>query len=220
MEVKIAEDWKQLLAPEFEKDYFRTLVEFVRSEYASQTIYPKAKNIFGAFEACRFADLKAVIIGQDPYHGPGQANGLCFSVNDGVQFPPSLQNIFKEISSDLDCPLPRSGNLERWAQQGVLMLNSVLTVRASQAASHQGRGWEQFTDAVVAAIAREKTGVVYFLWGAYAQRKAAVADRSQNCILESVHPSPLSAHRGFLGCRHFSKANEYLARTGKSPIAW
>lgn len=220
MDVKIAEDWKRLLVPEFEKEYFRNLTDFVKQEYSTTSIYPRGKNIFRAFDECPFENLKVVIIGQDPYHGPGQANGLCFSVNDGVTFPPSLQNIFKELSDDLGRPVPRSGDLDRWAKQGVLMLNSVLTVRANLAASHQGRGWEQFTDAVVHAIAREKEGVVYLLWGSYAQRKAAFVDRTRNCILESVHPSPLSAYRGFFGCKHFSKANEYLISTGKTPIEW
>ena len=220
MNVNIAEDWKKLLAPEFEKPYFAELVDFVRREYASTRIYPKGKNIFRAFDQCPVDNLKAVIIGQDPYHGEGQANGLCFSVTKGTQFPPSLQNIFKEISTDLSCPIPQDGELERWARQGVLLLNAVLTVRAGVAASHQGHGWEQFTDAVVSAIAREKDGMVYLLWGSYAQRKGAMIDRTRNCVLETVHPSPLSAHRGFFGCRHFSKANEYLKSTGKEPIEW
>ena len=220
MDVKIAEDWKARLAPEFEKDYFKNLTDFVRHEYKTTTVYPQGKNIFRAFDACPFDNLKVVIIGQDPYHGPGQANGLCFSVNDGVPFPPSLQNIFKEINSDLGQPIPQSGDLERWAKQGVLLLNSVLTVRAHQAASHQGKGWETFTDAVVHRIAQEKSGVVYLLWGAYAQKKAGFVDRWQNCVLETVHPSPLSAHRGFMGCQHFSRANEYLVSQGKEPIQW
>ena len=220
MDVKIAESWKERLAPEFEKEYFKNLTDFVRHEYQTTTVYPRAKNIFRAFDECSFDNLKVVIIGQDPYHGPGQANGLCFSVNDGVPFPPSLQNIFKEISADLGQPMPASGNLDRWAEQGVLLLNAVLTVRAHQAASHQGKGWETFTDAVVHTIAREKEGVVYLLWGAYAQRKAGFVDRGRNCVLETVHPSPLSAHRGFFGCKHFSKANEYLILQGKEPIRW
>ena len=220
MNVRIAEDWKAILADEFEKPYFATLTDFVRAEYASGEIFPMGKNIFRAFDKCPFDELKVVIIGQDPYHGVGQANGLCFSVNDGVPFPPSLQNIFKEVNSDTGAPIPVSGNLDRWAKQGVLLLNSVLTVRAHQAASHAGRGWEQFTDAVVRAIAERKSGVVYMLWGSYAQRKGAIADPAKNLILKSVHPSPLSSYRGFFGCRHFSQANHYLRSIGKSEIIW
>lgn len=220
MNVRIAEDWKAILAEEFEKPYFATLTDFVRAEYASGEIFPMGKNIFRAFDKCPFDELKVVIIGQDPYHGVGQANGLCFSVNDGVPFPPSLQNILKEVNSDTGAPIPASGNLDRWAEQGVLLLNSVLTVRAHQAASHAGRGWEQFTDAVVRAIAERKSGVVYMLWGSYAQRKGAIADPAKNLILKSVHPSPLSSYRGFFGCRHFSQANHYLRSIGKSEIIW
>ena len=220
MDVRIADDWKQLLAAEFGADYFASLTEFVREEYRSRTIYPRGANIFRAFDKCSVDNLKVVIIGQDPYHGPGQANGLCFSVGDGVQFPPSLVNIFKEIESDLGIPIPASGNLDRWAEQGVLLLNSVLTVRAGVAASHAGRGWERFTDAVVKAVATHKQGVVYMLWGSYAQKKAAEVDPSRNLVLKAVHPSPLSAYRGFFGCRHFSKANEYLLNTGQTPIQW
>ena len=220
MNVRIAEDWKAILADEFEKPYFATLTDFVRAEYASGEIFPMGKNIFRAFDKCPFDELKVVIIGQDPYHGVGQANGLCFSVNDGVPFPPSLQNIFKEVNSDTGAPIPVSGNLDRWAEQGVLLLNSVLTVRAHQAASHAGRGWEQFTDAVVRAIAERKSGLVYMLWGSYAQRKGAIADPAKNLILKSVHPSPLSSYRGFFGCRHFSQANHYLRSIGKSEIIW
>jgi uracil-DNA glycosylase len=195
-------------------------VEFVRSEYASTTIYPKGGNIFRAFDKCPVDKLKVVIIGQDPYHGEGQANGLCFSVAQGVPFPPSLQNIFKEVNSDTGAAIPTSGELDRWAEQGVLLLNSVLTVRAHQAASHAGRGWEQFTDAVVRAIAQNKSGIVYMLWGSYAQKKGAIASAASNLILKSVHPSPLSSYRGFFGCRHFSKANQYLVEQGKEPIVW
>ena len=220
MDVRIADDWKALLADEFDKPYFRSLVEFVRSEYASTTIYPKGGNIFRAFDKCRVDKLKVVIIGQDPYHGEGQANGLCFSVAQGVPFPPSLQNIFKEVNSDTGAAIPTSGELDRWAEQGVLLLNSVLTVRAHQAASHAGRGWEQFTDAVVRAIAQNKSGIVYMLWGSYAQKKGAIASAASNLILKSVHPSPLSSYRGFFGCRHFSKANQYLVEQGKEPIVW
>ncbi len=220
MNVRIAEDWKQVLQPEFEKPYFEQLVEFVREEYASQQVFPQGGNIFRAFDKCPLDNLKVVIIGQDPYHGEGQANGLCFSVNDGVPFPPSLQNIFKEVSSDMGVPIPQSGNLDRWAEQGVLLLNAVLTVRAHEAASHAGRGWEKFTDAVVRAIAEKKQGVVYMLWGSYAQKKGAIADPSKNLILKAVHPSPLSVYRGFFGSRHFSQANAYLQSIGKEPIVW
>ena len=220
MNVRIAEDWKQILAEEFEKPYFKSLVEFVRAEYASGVVYPKGSNIFRAFDKCPFESLKVVIIGQDPYHGEGQANGLCFSVGEGVPFPPSLQNIFKEVQSDIGTPIPTSGELDRWAEQGVLLLNSVLTVRAHQAASHAGCGWEQFTDAVVRAIAERKSGVVYMLWGSYAQKKGAIANPANNLILKSVHPSPLSSYRGFFGCRHFSQANQYLTNIGKQPIIW
>ena len=220
MDVRIAEDWKQILSEEFNKPYFEQLTDFVRAEYASGEVFPKGRDIFRAFDKCPFESLKVVIIGQDPYHGVGQANGLCFSVGDGVPFPPSLQNIFKEVNTDTGAPIPASGNLDRWAEQGVLLLNAVLTVRAHQAASHAGRGWEQFTDAVVRAIATRKQGVVYMLWGSYAQKKGAIADPNNNLILKSVHPSPLSSYRGFFGCRHFSRANEYLASIGKNQIVW
>ena len=220
MNVRIAPDWGRMLAPEFDKPYFADLVSFVRAEYARQQIFPRGGDIFRAFDKCPFDSLKVVIIGQDPYHGPGQANGLCFSVNDGVDFPPSLKNIFAEVHSDTGAPIPSSGNLDRWAEQGVLLLNSVLTVRAHQAASHAGRGWEQFTDAVVRTIAEHRDGIVYMLWGSYAQRKGAIADPSRNCILKAVHPSPLSVYRGFFGCRHFSRANDYLKSIGKEPIVW
>ena len=220
MEVKIAQDWKDILAPEFEKPYFEELTQFVKEEYAAHRVYPRGSNIFRAFDKCPFERLKVVIIGQDPYHGPGQAHGLCFSVADGVPFPPSLQNIFKEVHADTGAEIPLSGNLDRWAEQGVLLLNAVLTVREHEAASHAGRGWETFTDAVVRAVAERKEGVVYMLWGSYAQRKGAIADPSRNLILKAVHPSPLSAYRGFLGCRHFSQANAYLEGLGKEPILW
>ena len=226
MDVKLPPAWKELLAPEFEKPYFRTLTDFVRAEYVaaakgeSPPVYPAARNIFRSFEKCGLDDLKVVIIGQDPYHGPGQAGGLCFSVNDGVPFPPSLRNIFKEIHDDLGTPVPATGNLDRWAEQGVLLLNASLTVREGQANSHSDRGWQTFTDAVVGALGEVKQGVVYMLWGAFAQRKGERLDSAQNCILKAAHPSPLSAHNGFFGCRHFSKANEYLVQTGKTPIVW
>ena len=220
MDVKISESWKSLLQAEFDKSYFEELTRFVKAEYAQGSVFPAGRNIFRAFDKCPFEKLKVVIIGQDPYHGVGQANGLCFSVDDGVQYPPSLQNIFKEIQDDIGTPIPQSGNLDRWAEQGVLLLNAVLTVRAHQAASHAGRGWEQFTDAVVRTIAERKEGVVYMLWGNYAQRKGQIADPERNLILKSVHPSPLSVYRGFFGCKHFSKANDYLIKSGKEPIVW
>ena len=220
MDVKIAADWKSLLQEEFDKPYFEQLTNFVREEYAAGTIYPAGRNIFRAFDKCPVDSLKVVVIGQDPYHGPGQANGLCFSVNDGIPFPPSLQNIFKEINDDIGTPIPQSGNLDRWAEQGVLLLNSVLTVKAHLATSHAGRGWEQFTDAVVRTIAERKDGIVYMLWGNYAQRKGSIADPRRNLILKSVHPSPLSVYRGFFGCKHFSQANAYLQSIGKQPIVW
>ena len=220
MEVKIAADWKALLQEEFDKPYFEELIRFVKEEYATRRIYPRGSNIFRAFDKCPFDRLKVVIIGQDPYHGPNQAHGLCFSVADGVPHPPSLQNIFKEVAADIGTPSPASGNLDRWAEQGVLLLNAVLTVREHEAASHAGRGWERFTDAVVRAISERKQGVVYLLWGSYAQKKGAIADPARNCILKAVHPSPLSAYRGFLGCKHFSQANDYLLSTGQTPINW
>lgn len=220
MSVKIEPSWNERLRDEFAAPYFKQLVDFVHAEYRQGVCYPPGRQIFNAFNLCPFDKVKVVILGQDPYHEEGQAEGLCFSVADGVAFPPSLQNIFKEIADDLGRPVPASGSLRRWAEQGVLLLNSVLTVRAHEAASHGGRGWEQFTDAVVRAIAERKDGVVYMLWGSYAQRKGAIADPSRNLILKSVHPSPLSAYRGFFGSRHFSQANAYLASHGKEPIAW
>ncbi|MBO5697520.1 MAG: uracil-DNA glycosylase [Alistipes sp.] len=219
-DVRIAEDWKSVLKEEFTKPYFDELVEFVKAEYASTTVFPAGRNIFRAFDKCPLDRLKVVIIGQDPYHGEGQANGLCFSVSEGVPFPPSLQNILKEVHDDTGAEMPSSGELDRWAEQGVLLLNAVLTVRAHEAASHAGRGWERFTDAVVRAIAERKEGVVYMLWGNYAQKKGAIADPERNLILRAVHPSPLSAYRGFFGCRHFSMANDYLVKQGKEPINW
>jgi len=220
MEVKIEESWKQLLSAEFEKEYFVQLANFVKSEYKQHAVYPPAKNIFSAFDYCKFHDLKVVILGQDPYHGPGQANGLCFSVNDGIQKPPSLQNIFKELKSDIGKEIPVGGNLAGWAQQGVLLLNATLTVRANQAGSHQKKGWELFTDAVIQKISESKVGIVFILWGAYAQSKGTVIDQSRHLLLKSAHPSPLSAHNGFFGNKHFSKTNEYLAKKGLSPIIW
>ena len=219
-DVRIAEDWKAILAEEFSKPYFDELVGFVKQEYSSGVVFPEPRNIFRAFDKCPFDRLKVVIIGQDPYHGEGQANGLCFSVGEGVAFPPSLQNILKEVADDVGSPIPVSGELDRWAEQGVLLLNAVLTVRAHEAASHAGRGWERFTDAVVRAIAERKEGVVYMLWGNYAQKKGSIADKQRNLILRAVHPSPLSAYRGFFGCKHFSAANRYLLSMGKEPIVW
>ena len=220
MDVRIAEPWKELLKDEFEKDYFAELVRFVKQEYAHHTVYPAGKNVFRAFDMCAPADIKVVIIGQDPYHGPSQANGLCFSVNDGIEFPPSLRNIFEEIHNEMGTSVPSTGNLDRWAQQGVLLLNSVLTVRASSPTSHANKGWEQFTDAVINAVNSNFSKIVYMLWGSYAQKKGAVIDPFINCILKTVHPSPLSAYRGFMGCGHFVKANEYLESVGKTPINW
>ena len=217
---KLAREWRELLGEEFEKEYFQELVSFVDSEYDQHTIYPKRSNIFRAFDKCMPRDVKVVIIGQDPYHGAGQANGLCFSVEDGVSLPPSLRNIFKEINSDMNTPISVSGDLDRWADQGVMLLNSVLTVREGSAASHAGKGWEKFTDAVIRKIAQNSSNIVYVLWGAYAQKKVTFVDAAENCILKSVHPSPLSSYRGFFGCKHFSKANEYLQFNGKSPIVW
>ena len=219
MNVQIEESW-QHLAPEFEKDYFVRLTNFVRQEYQTTTVYPPGRLIFNAFNLCPFDQVKVVIIGQDPYHGPGQAHGLCFSVNDGVPFPPSLQNIFKEIQSDLGTPIPTTGNLTRWANQGVLMLNATLTVRAHQAASHQRQGWEEFTDAAIRALAEERENLVFILWGAYAQKKGAFIDRNKHLVLASAHPSPLSAYNGFFGNKHFSRANEYLIAHGQQPIQW
>lgn len=209
-----------LLATEGEKPYFRQLQAFIDQEYASTTIYPPRSMIYRALELCPLDRVKVVIVGQDPYHGAGQAHGLSFSVPQGVKPPPSLQNIFKEQQRDLGIPIPAWGDLTRWADQGVLLLNSVLTVRAGQAASHQGQGWEQFTDAVVERLNKERTGVVYMLWGSYAQKKGAKIDAEKNDILTSVHPSPLSAYRGFIGCGHFSAANTYLISTGATPINW
>jgi uracil-DNA glycosylase len=220
MDVKIEQSWKQQLQDEFEKPYFIQLTEFVRSEYQTQKIYPPAKLIFNAFDQCPFDQVKVVILGQDPYHGPGQAHGLCFSVNDGVEFPPSLRNIFKEIKDDTGAPIPASGNLTRWAQQGVLLLNATLTVRAHLAGSHQKKGWEQFTDAVIHLVADRLEHVVFILWGNYAISKAGFVDQQKHLVLQSVHPSPLSASRGFFGNHQFSKANDYLTKHGKEPIVW
>jgi len=220
MDVKIEESWKKQLQDEFEKPYFKQLTDFVRSEYASQTVYPPAKLIFNAFEQCPFDQVKVVILGQDPYHGPGQAHGLCFSVSDGVDFPPSLRNIFKEIQADIGAPFPASGNLERWAKQGVLLLNATLTVRANIAGSHQKKGWEQFTDAVIHLVADRMENVVFILWGNYAISKGEFIDTKKHLVLKSVHPSPLSASRGFFGNKQFSTTNKYLEEHGKEPVKW
>lgn len=220
MDVKIAVSWKNRLSEEFQKPYFDQLIRFVKSEYKTYTVYPPGKEIFRAFDECDFSDTKVVIIGQDPYHGPGQANGLCFSVHEGVRIPPSLLNIFKEIQADLGKPIPASGELERWAEQGVLLLNATLTVRESSPGSHQNKGWETFTDAVIKKISDEKQHVVFLLWGAYAQKKGEIIDRNKHLVLMSAHPSPFSADRGFFGNKHFSKANAYLKSKGLKEIAW
>ena len=220
MDVKIESSWKQVLQPEFDKDYFVKLTEFVRNEYKTRLTFPPASLIFNAFDQCPFDQVKVVIIGQDPYHGDGQAHGLCFSVNDGVAFPPSLINIFKEIERDLGKSMPSSGNLIRWAQQGVLLLNATLTVQAHMAGSHQNRGWEAFTDAAIRKLATEKEHLVFMLWGSYAQKKGEFIDSNRHLVLKSVHPSPLSAYRGFIGNNHFSLANKYLQEKGETAINW
>jgi len=219
-DVSIHPSWQTVLQDEFLKPYFEELVSFVKSEYASGPVYPEGKNIFRAFERCPFDQVKVVILGQDPYHGPGQANGLCFSVNEGVRNPPSLQNIFKEIAADLSIEMPVSGNLDRWADQGVLLLNATLTVRARQAGSHQKKGWETFTDAVVKKLSDEKEQLVFLLWGRYAQNKGEVIDQNKHHVLTAAHPSPFSAHSGFFGSRHFSQTNAYLEQTGRQPVDW
>jgi uracil-DNA glycosylase len=220
MEVKIENSWKSALKGEFEKPYFHQLVQFVKNEYRAHQIFPSGGEIFNAFEKCPLHSTKVVILGQDPYHGPGQAHGLSFSVREGIPFPPSLLNIFKELKADLDLPIPPNGNLERWAKQGVLLLNATLTVQAHKAGSHQNKGWEQFTDAVIRTLAEQNKGLVFMLWGAYAQRKASFIAENRHLKLKAPHPSPLSAHRGFLGCGHFSRANAYLENNGQSPIRW
>lgn len=220
MNVRIEPSWHDALAAEWDKEYFARLTDFVRREYSTTTIYPPAGKIFAAFDACPFEDVKVVILGQDPYHGFGQANGLSFSVNPGVEIPRSLQIIYRELQTDLGITPPPSGDLSRWARQGVLLLNATLTVRAGSAGSHQNQGWEEFTDAAVRKLAEERDGLVFILWGAYAQRKGAFIDRSRHCVIESPHPSPLSASRGFFGSRPFSRANAYLRSLGKTPIEW
>lgn len=221
MDVKIEQSWKDVLSTEFEKEYFKKLTDFVRGEYLSgKTIYPEPKNIFNAFNLCPLSNVNVVIIGQDPYHEPGQAHGLCFSVEQGTEFPPSLQNIYKEIESDIGHKSITNGDLSAWARQGVLLLNSTLTVQAHIAASHSGKGWETFTDSVIRAVNENRKNVVYLLWGSFAQKKAEFVNAQNNLILKSAHPSPLSAYRGFFGNHHFSQANEYLVQNGKMPIDW
>ena len=221
MDVKIEQSWKEHLSKEFEKPYFSNLIEFVKSEYSSTKVYPPGKFIFNAFDKCTFDNTKVVILGQDPYHGYDQANGLSFSVNDGVAIPPSLQNIFKEIKEDLAITIPKTGNLERWAEQGVLLLNSTLTVRAGEAGSHQKKGWETFTDEVIKRISEQKQDVIFMLWGKYAQDKGAVIDASKHLILKAKHPSPMAAnYGGWFGTKHFSQANDYLTSKGSEPINW
>lgn len=220
MKVKIESTWAEVLAEEFEKPYFQNLVQFVKQEYRTQKIFPKGGEIFAAFDATPYPDVKVVILGQDPYHGEGQAHGLCFSVPDGIALPPSLLNIYKEMRDDLGIEVRQSGNLTHWSRQGVLLLNSTLTVRANQAGSHQGHGWEQFTDAVIHHLANERSGLAFILWGSYAIRKCDYIDRTKHLVLTSAHPSPLSAYRGFFGSRPFSKVNDYLVSQGKAPIVW
>ena len=221
MNVRIDQSWKKVLNAEFEKDYFKNLIHYVKKEYTEHKCFPPGSEIFAAFDHSTFDNTRVVILGQDPYHGVGQANGLCFSVRDNVQIPPSLINIFKEIETDLNKPAPSSGNLERWADQGVLLLNATLSVRAHQAGSHQNKGWEVFTDEVIRLISAEKENVVFMLWGGYAKKKSKLIDSSKHLILTSGHPSPLSANRGYwFGNKHFSKANEYLQSKGKNPINW
>ena len=220
MDVKIEESWKQELSDEWSKDYFVRLTNFVRNEYATKQIFPPGRQIFAAFNATPFNEVKVVILGQDPYHDVGQANGLCFSVNDGIQFPPSLRNIFQEIHNDVGSPIPQSGDLTRWAKQGVLLLNATLTVEAHKAASHQRQGWEQFTDEVISHLSLHRDNLVFILWGSYAKSKRSLINPNKHLILTSVHPSPLSAYRGFFGNKHFSKANNYLVEHGKTPIVW
>jgi uracil-DNA glycosylase len=219
-EVKIGGGWKEKLEEEFSQSYFRALTDFVRGEYKSAVVYPHPKNIFRCFDETPFDAVKVVILGQDPYHGEGQANGLCFAVNPGVRPPPSLQNIFKELESDLGHPMSRDPDLSRWANQGVLLLNATLTVNAKTPGSHQGRGWEEFTDAVIKKLGDERSNLVFILWGNYAKKKGAHIDRKRHLVIESAHPSPFSAHSGFFGSRPFSKANAYLVENGLKPIEW
>lgn len=219
-QVKIHPSWEKVIGEEFKKNYFEKLTQFVKKEYLSNTIYPEGKNIFRAFELCPFEDVKVVIIGQDPYHGPKQANGLCFSVNDEMLLPPSLQNIYKEIETDLKVERPTKGNLDNWARQGVLLLNATLTVRANTPGSHQNQGWEEFTNAVIKAISDKKENIVFLLWGKYAQDKGTIINSKKHHVLTAPHPSPFSAHSGFFGCKHFSKTNKYLKSISKETIDW
>jgi uracil-DNA glycosylase len=219
-DIKIESSWKKVLAGEFDKEYFNDLSRFVKEEYKNSKIFPHPKNIFKAMDLCPFEDVKVVILGQDPYHGEGQANGLCFAVNTGVSLPPSLQNIFKEIKNDLDIEPIKDGDLTRWAKQGVLLLNATLTVRANQAGSHQGKGWEEFTDAIIRHLSEERDGLVFILWGNYAKKKGEIIDRKKHLVLESAHPSPFSAYNGFFGNKHFSKTNKYLKERGAGEIDW
>jgi len=219
-DVRIEESWKTRLANEFESDYFASLKSFLLEERKKHIIYPPASQMFSAFDLCDFSKVKVVILGQDPYHGVGQAHGLCFSVPDGIAFPPSLRNIFKEIQTDLGIAFPKSGNLERWAKQGVLLLNATLTVRAEQAGSHQNKGWEQFTDKVINILSNEKDNIVFFLWGNYARAKRSLIDQNKHLVLEAAHPSPLSASRGFMGCKHFSLCNNWLLKKNIQAIEW
>jgi uracil-DNA glycosylase len=220
MNVQIEPSWKEAIGAEFEKTYFKQLVTFIRDEYNNQIVYPPGKMLFNAFNYCPFNEVKVVIIGQDPYHGQGQAHGLSFSVQDGVPLPPSLENIYKELVSDLEIPMPTSGNLTHWAKQGVLLLNTVLSVREKEPQSHQNKGWEFFTDAVIRAISEKDEPVVFILWGSPAQKKEAIIDSGKHFILKAVHPSPLSAYRGFFGSKPFSQTNAFLEKQGKTPISW
>lgn len=220
MNIEIEESWREVLKDEFEKPYFETLTDFVKDEYENHTVYPPVSLIFNAFDRCPYEDVKVVIVGQDPYHQPYQANGLSFSVNEGVTLPPSLRNIYKEISRDLGIDISASGDLERWSRQGVLLLNSILTVRADSAGSHQQKGWEKFTDAVIQKLSSDRENIVFILWGSYAQQKGRGINKKRHLVLTSPHPSPLAAHRGFFGNNHFSKTNKYLKLNGKDPINW
>lgn len=220
MDVRINTSWKDALAAEWDKPYFAELSRFIHSEYRSATVYPPARNIFAAFDACGFTDTKVVILGQDPYHGPGQANGLCFSVAPGIALPRSLVNIFKEVSADTGAPAPVNGDLTRWARQGVLLLNATLTVRRGEAGSHQGHGWEQLTDAAISALSADAAPKVFILWGSWAGRKSELIDSSRHLVLKSAHPSPLSASRGFFGNHHFTRANDFLIAHNRTPIQW
>lgn len=220
MSIRLEKSWKNALEAEFGKPYFQKLTDFIKSEYKTKTVFPPPAQIFRAFDACPFDNVRVVILGQDPYHGPGQANGMCFSVTPGTPFPPSLQNIFKEIINELGGEIPTTGDLSHWAEQGVLLLNATLTVEAHKAGSHQNKGWEAFTDAAIQALSDQKDGLVFLLWGSYARKKGAIIDREKHLVLESPHPSPLSAHRGFFGNNHFKKTNDYLLSRLQMPIDW